>query len=236
MRSVVLSVFALFAIAAAVVGGPAARAAENHAALTKAAAEHAIKRLIGYVKSDPYMKVVRTYIHGGAHQIDPKCKAKILNRSGFVILAMPEFKAGVAHPVAGAWKDLFQVDRCGHNVTFNVLATARPDKPPKIGLLLPGETGAPVAMQTQGKVEAAALTLGMKAAACRNPSTAIIADTRLQKVLIPAKLDKQGHVISGAWREIWSVEACDKTEPVAIIFHVQKNRISFKAEPVSRKK
>jgi hypothetical protein len=235
MRFIASILLVVLALAA-----PAVQAAEpSHPAPAKGdpAVARAIERLTHYVKSKVYLQSVARVVLGGEHQITPSCKTpKILGRVGFIVLGLPRFKAGTDYPVSGAWKDQIRVDRCGPKVTHNVLVQARADGPPRLGLLLPGNTGASIGMQEQGAIVVDAVKAAMKGADCRDDASVIVADTEPQRMLKQVKTDKQGRILSGEWREIWTFHACGKIQPVAVVFSVTDGHIGYKVAPVMKKR
>jgi hypothetical protein len=172
-------------------------------------------QLMKYIATPGYFKAVSTVALGGEHDINPGCKAKVLGRAGFTVLALPEWQDGKDAPVGGAWKDQLAVDRCGSQVLHNVLVEATKDGA-HVGLLMPGETGAPVAMQA-GVVQAVA-EVALKASGCKDPSKFIPVDTTKHELLEPMKADDKGRLITGKWDEVWTTRACGKTEPVLVTF------------------
>ncbi|MDA8230570.1 MAG: hypothetical protein M0006_04445 [Magnetospirillum sp.] len=222
MRAGAMAVLA--ALAAAI---PAAAQTPGNGAV---APSPEMARFQQYVTSPDYLKSVETVVLGGEHDITPECKgAKALGRVGLVLFAMPKFKDGVAAPVAGAWKDRIRVDRCGSQVTHNVLIDVEPDGP-HVGLLLPGDTDLPVPMQFRA-LQAGAEE-AMKAGKCRDPNRVIVSNTRQDKVLEPVKADPKGILVAGKWREVWTFRACGKDQKVGMVFSADgKGSATFQASP-----
>ena len=121
-------------------------------------------QLMKYVGKPEYFAMVSTLALNGEHDLTPSCKAKVLGRSGLTVLELPRFQDGKEAPVAGRWKDQVAVDRCGSQVVHNVLVEAAGDGL-HVGLLMPGETGAPVGMQP--RVVQAVARAALRASGCK---------------------------------------------------------------------
>ncbi len=190
-----------------------------------------INRLLEYASSPEYFSAVGEVIKGGEDDIAPDCKPhQMAGRAGFVILAIPTFSAD-GTLLTGRWKDRIKVERCGKEITHNVLVEIKPGSNPMIGLLLPGDTGATAEMQERGDVVKKAIDAAMTGASCTDPSTLIISDTHPDKVLAPVAADPAGRMISGKWNEIWNFRACGKPSNVSVEFTVGPKGISFDAKP-----
>ena len=174
-------------------------------------------KLMAYVGTPKYFKAVAFVALGGERDITPQCKEpKALGRAGFTVLEMPSFKDGVAHPVSGLWKDQILVDRCGPKVLHNVLVEGAADGTHVRGLLMPGDTGAP--WDWQGDILKDVMVEAMKASGCKDSNKVVVVNTKADAMIEPITPDKQGRIVSGKWREIWTLRACDKPQPVAVTF------------------
>ena len=190
-------------------------------------------QLMKYVAKPEYFTVVSTLALNGEHDLTPDCKAKALGRSGLTVLTLPLFEAGKEAPVFGRWKDQVLVDRCGSQVVHNVLVEAAADGL-HVGLLMPGETGAPVAMQP-GVVQDVARVI-LKSSGCKDPNTFVVLDTRKDKLLAPMNADDQGRLIAGKWDEVWTTRACGKVHAVLVTFAADgKGSATYSAKPTVAK-
>lgn len=172
-------------------------------------------QLKAYVNTPDYVQTTARLALEGDRDLAPDCKnAKTIDRVGFVVMKKPVFKEGVPHPVDGVWKDQVKIDRCGTPVTHNILVTAKPDKVPQIGLLLPGETA--LSARLQRKAIADVLKEGAARLKCKKVDKAVISDTKLDKVIEQPAANAKGVVVKGKWQETWTARACDKTVSVSL--------------------
>ena len=194
-------------------------------------------KLMAYVGTEKYFQAMAMVATGGQQDLTPHCKApKALGRAGFTVLTMPTFKDGVAHPMSGLWKDQILVDACGVKVVHNVLVEGADDGIHVRGLLMPGQTGAP--WDYQGEIVKDAVGAAMRAAGCKDGNQVVVLNTKEDAMLEQITPDDQGRVIAGKWREIWTLRACGKIQPVAVIFTADgkgRAKAEVKAEPATKK-
>jgi hypothetical protein len=174
------------------------------------------ERFKAYIGSQGYQGFLGQIAMNGESISAPECKQpKLISHSVVAMFALPSFGEGV-HPHAGAWLDRVTMDRCGTQVFQNIAMRASPEnKPPAAALMLPGETG--TTPNKQGEVIADLITAFAKAK-CNDPSKIIPVNTKVEKAAKPLKLDEQGRLIEGNWKETWSFNACGKPAKATIEF------------------
>jgi len=241
MRAIVLAVL----LAASVALPAAAQQKQKPAAQPAPAAQAApaaegeslpeMDKLMAYVGTPEYFKALSTVVLGGEHDITPECKdAKALGRAGLTVLKLPGFRDGATVPATGLWKDQIEVDRCGPHVLHNVLVEGTPSGV-RVNLLMPGLTGAPWDWQVD--ILQSAAEQAMKASGCKDASKVVIYDTQEDKMLEEIKADERGRMISGKWRETWTLKACGKLQPVSVTFTADgKGRATWESQAAAKKK
>lgn len=187
------------------------------------------QRFQAYVTSAGYKSMISQLSVMGDTISAPECKEhKPQERASLTIYAAPYFEAGV-HPVAGLWLDRVKMDRCGTPTFQNVLIQAQKDgQPPRAALMLPGTTMTNPPMQgvvMKDIVEA----LGKKN--CGDITKIVPVDTQHGKESKPIKLNEQGMIVEGAWKETWSFRACGKPATATVEFKADgKGGLSHKVK------
>ncbi len=107
------------------IGGPAASA--------QAPAEPPSERFAAYVQSADYEARIIAHTLKAERAVFPECKHVAPGEHGLGgIEETPRFRAGLEHPVGGAWLDHVMIDRCGAQALENMLVTAANGQPPRI--------------------------------------------------------------------------------------------------------
>jgi len=203
MRSGFLALAALLAVTA-----PAfAQTAEQPAAPAPAAVNPA-QRFEAYATSDGYKKSIGQIAVMGSTIHHPECKDhKAVKRAALTIYAGPIFAEGL-HPVNGLWLDRIQMDVCGKTTYENILIQGQPGTTPKAALKMPGQTSANPPMQDVVLKDIVAALATKK---CTDMAQIIPVDSAAGKETKARKVDQNGVLVEGAWKETWTLRACGKT-------------------------
>jgi hypothetical protein len=167
------------------------------------------QRFQAYATHEGYKQMVGQLALMGDTISFPDCKTrKPVARNELIIFAPPVFAEGL-HPVSGLWKDQIKMDHCGSPGYQNVLIRAQNNgQPPQVALMMPGLSATNSAMQNLIMTDFLK-ELGDKHK-CTDQTKILPVDTKLEKETKPRKLDQNGMLVEGAWKETWMFRACGK--------------------------
>lgn len=211
MRSIAFAL-ALLAAAPAFAQSPAPAPAQDPAP----AADNPAARFQAYATSEGYRNSIGQLAVMGDTVSAPECKKhQPKERAALTVFMPPMFGEGL-HPTSGLWMDRIKMDRCG-TITFqNVLVQAQANgQPPMVSLKMPGQTAANPPMQDLVMKEVvAAVTKGK----CTDIGKIIPVDSKVNKETKPRKVNQQGMLVEGAWKETWTFNACGKKVNATVDF------------------
>ncbi len=134
-------------------------------------------------------------------KIQTNCKSEYsVKPIGYNFIKPLIFNSNDIWPIQGVWTFRFNFSRCDETITYNALFSARLDKQPQIGVLVPGTTRALPVLQRDLYLGGVAAMVGVKSKNKECKETRVL-NTKVTIEPTEAK-------VKGVWEELWTVSHC----------------------------
>ncbi|HEY3951718.1 hypothetical protein [Phenylobacterium sp.] len=144
----------------------------------------------------------------------PSCQAATTRSVSVNIYTPPTF-ASDGSLTGGVFKENIKIDGCATSGALNILTMFRPGAPPLVGMLLPGDTHADIALQRDALVSARALVAGKTPAGC---GALHVIDTHFDGYGEPVNADVPAGRDARQWRETWTFFSCGQQTAIHVDF------------------
>jgi hypothetical protein len=144
----------------------------------------------------------------------PSCQAATTRSVSVNIYTPPTF-ASDGSLTGGVFKENIKIDGCATSGALNILTMFRPGAPPLVGMLLPGDTHADIALQRDALVSARGLVAGKAPAGC---GALHVVDTHFDGYGEAANADVPAGRDARQWHETWTFFNCGQQAAVHVTF------------------
>lgn len=144
----------------------------------------------------------------------PSCQAATTRSVSVNIYSPPTF-ASDGSLTGGVFKENIKIEGCATSGALNILTMSRPGAPPLVGMLLPGDTHADMALQRDALVTARGLAAGKAAAGC---GALHVIDTHFDGYGEAANVDVPAGRDARQWHETWTFFSCGQQTNIHVDF------------------